>query len=99
MDFAQTIPIRIDFVRRVSRNVKRETSDVKCMISFTHVSRLTSHVSHWLNEFPAIVKKTTAGKDPVTTLPAAIANEFIIMRKNININFAVNIVALSMWKG
>ena len=33
-----------------------------------------------------ILKITTAGKDPVTTLPAAIANEFIIMRKNINTN-------------
>jgi hypothetical protein len=34
-------------------------------------------------------KITTAGRDPVTTLPAVISIHLLIMRKNINTNFVI----------
>jgi len=38
----------------------------------------------------AFLKKiTAAGKDPVTTVPAAISILLLIMRKNINTNFII----------
>ena len=45
MNFAQTIPIKNEFAIRAFRNVKRETSNVKCMVDLTYVSLFTFDVS------------------------------------------------------